>query len=271
MINKDLSYEIVFIPIKNLSVVWRKSQRPFNESWAKHIADNFDPDLFEPLSVTKPNGAGVYHIIEGQHRKAAAEIWLEDPSQSLPCRVIADADPVRAAQIWRGVNKNRKAPRPISDFLVAVEGKEELECAILATVKRAGYRVAEGSKADNNISAVGILRKIYNAYGDFVLYRTLEACRLLWGSDPKGVAGPILGGMAMFINEFGREVENTHLRKVIHGQYKSPFKFVEAAKFERDRSSEPMDIAMSELIRMKYNRGRPEHKRLRRKAEHKDK
>jgi hypothetical protein len=263
----DLStYEIIWLPIKNLSVVWRKSQRPFNEKWAKQIADEFDPDLFEPVIVTKPNGAGVYHMIEGQHRKAGAEIAL-GPTQSIPCRVIGDADPARAARIWRGINKGRKAVRPISDFLVAVEGKEELECAILGIVKKAGYRVIDGGKSDNAISAVGVLRKIYQAYGEIILYHTLSTCRALWGSDPKGVAGPIMGGMAMFINEFHREFEVTHLRKVIQQQYKSPYKFIEAAQFERDRSSEPMDIAMSELIRMKYNRGRPEGKRLKRKPE----
>lgn len=264
MSNNKIDYNITWIPVKNLSVVWRKSQRKFIEHWSKDIAEKFDPDLFEPVIVTKPNGAGIYHVIEGQHRKSAVEM-LYGPNELVPSRVIAEADPARAAQIFRGVNKGRKGVRPIADFLVAVEAKEELECAIMSIVKKAGYRVIEGGKGDNVIAAVAALRKVYNTYGEKVLADTLVTTRLLWGTDPHGVSSPIIVGLAMFINEFNGQIEGSHLRKVIQGQYNSPWKFVEAAEAAKERTSETMEIAMSNLIRMKYNHGRAEHKRLKRK------
>jgi hypothetical protein len=265
MSTKKLEYEITHIAVKNLTVVWRRSQRPFNEAWANKIAEEFDPDKFEPIVVTKPNGEGKFHIVEGQHRKAGLEKAL-GADQQAPCRIVGEADPARAAEIWLGINKGRKAPRPLQEFMVAVEAKREIEVAINQVVKRTGYRIGDSIKGENTISAVGALRKVYNNYGELVLRNTLDACRLLWGSDPGGVAGSIITGMGMFLNEFHLYVDAKHLRKAITGHYNAPWKFVDASRLEADKSSETLDIAMSELLRFRYNRGvRDPSKRLRRK------
>lgn len=261
--DENLNYNITYIPVKNLSVVWRKSQRPYQEAWAKHIADNFDPDKFEPISVTKPNGAGVYHIIEGQHRKGAVEL-LYGPTEQIPCRVISEADPARAAEIWLGINGGRKRVKPITEFLVAIEAKRDTEVAIHAIIKKHGYHIAEAS-TENSIRAVGALRRIYSNYGESILSKTLQACKMIWGSDPHGVSAVILQGMAMFLNEFGSHADAARLRKTITDQYKTPWKFEEAASLAKERSSESLDISMSELIRSKYNRGLPEGKKLKHK------
>jgi len=264
MKKETLEYGIEFIPCKHLSVIWRKSQRPYNEAWAKKIAEDFDPDKYEPISVTKPNGAGIYHIVEGQHRKGAVEM-LWGPETQIACRVIAEADPSRAAEIWLGINKGRKQIRPIVEFMVAVEAAREMEVAINKIVRRAEYHITENTKSDNAIGAVGALRKVYTNYGELTLRKTLDTCRYLWGTDPGGVSGYILTGMSMFLNEFGSYIELSHLRKVIQGQYTSPRKFIDAARVESEKSSETMDVAMSELLRMKYNKGQRDHKKLKRK------
>lgn len=261
----NIDYSITWIQVKDLNVIWRKAQRPFNPKWCQHIADEFDPDKFEPIIVTKPNGQGIYHIVEGQHRKGAMEI-LWGGSERVPCRIIAEADPARAAEIWLGINKGRKAIRPVQEFLVAVEANRDLEVAVNAIVKKAGYFVSDQTKTDNAISAVGALRKIYNLYGKETLYYTLQICRLLWGADPKGSSGAMMTGFAMFLNEWQKYIEAAHLRKVIVNQYKSPWGFLDAAKLESQKSSENLDYAMSELIRAKYNKSmRVESKKLKRR------
>src|SRR5262245_50479388 len=105
---KDLkNFEITYIPAKNISVIWRQSQREYDDRWAQEIADNFDPGKFEPVIVTKPNGVGIYHAIEGQHRtKAVEKLW--GPSEMVPSRIVGEADPARAAEIWLGINAGRK-------------------------------------------------------------------------------------------------------------------------------------------------------------------
>jgi hypothetical protein len=248
-----------------LSVVWAKAQRPYNEKWAKQISAEFDPDKFEPIIVTKPNGAGIYHIVEGQHRKGAVEL-LWGPNEKVPCRVIDHADPARAAEIWLGINKGRKTIRPVQEFIVAITAQRETEVAINALVRRAGYHIGENTAGDNVISAVGALRKIYTNYSDKVLVHTLEACRLLWGSDPHGASGLMLAGLGMFLNEFGDHVDPKRLRMVIQEKYKSPWKLEDAANAHKEKASETSDVAMAEVIRMQYNRAlRDPAKKLKRK------
>lgn len=260
-----IDYKVEWLPLKNLSVVWFKSQRPFNEKWAHKIASEFDPDLFEPMIVTKPNGAGVYHIIDGQHRRKGAEIFASgDLSQKFPCRIIAEADPSRAAKIFLGINEGRRAINPTAAFLVAIEAKRDLEVSINHVVRRAGYHVAD-IRNENCISAVGALKRIYH-YGPEILEDTLKTCRLLWGSDSAGVSGKIISGTGLFVNEFGRYVDSLHLRKSVTGKYGSPGNFLVAARNGREKTFESMDFAMSELIRMTYNKGRPEDKKLKRKV-----
>lgn len=255
-----LNYEITFIPVNKLSVVWAKVQRPFNVNWAKTIAANFDPDKFEPIIVTKPNGEGVYHIVEGQHRKAGFEMWANDSNQQVPCRIIDHGDPAKAAEIWLGINKGRKPVRPITEFLIAVEARREIECTIDAIAKRKGYTVAP-SNSDNIIQAVGALRKVY-LHGERTLGHTLEACRLLWGADPQGVSAAMLTGMGVFINEFHSHVEPVRLKKSVLDKYKSPYRLIEAAQIRRDKSSDPLPIEVSEVIRRAYNYGLKEEKKL---------
>ena len=266
MVKNPMNYELTHIALKNLSVVWRKAQRTLDEKWAKQIADNFDPELFEPVMVTQPNGEGVYHIVEGQHRTQAARFFLNDLNQMVPCRVIGEADPARAAEIWLGINKGRKKVRPVVEFLVAVEAGREVEVACNNIIKKAGYIVIEYAKGDNALVAVGAACKVYKMYGATTLGRTLYLCRQLWGTDPAGVRSPLIRGFGMFINEF-HTFDINHLVKVITAQYKSPWKFWEASVVDAERSSQNLDVAISELVRVRYNKGiRDPSKRLHRKA-----
>lgn len=259
-----IDYEITWIDVTKLSVLWREAQRPFNEKWARQIAEEFDNEKFEPIIVTKPNGAGIYHIIEGQHRKSALEYALGE-NQKAPCRVIGEADPHRAAEIWVGVNKGRKTPRPIQEFLVCVEAQRSTEVAINRIVRRVGFHVSAITGDPYSVKAVGALRRVYATYGAQTLMHVLEACKLMWGDEPQGVSGRIISGLALFINEFHAYVDPERMRSVIVNQYKSPWKFIDAAKVEAEKSSETLDTAMSELVRMKYNKGLHENKKLRRK------
>src|SRR5262245_47168180 len=97
------TYKLEWIPCRNLAVVWPEAQRPYKESVAKKIADNFDPDKFDPCRVTLPNGNGIYHLCEGQHRKSGLEM-LYGPNELCPCIIVEESDPARAAEVFLGIN-----------------------------------------------------------------------------------------------------------------------------------------------------------------------
>src|SRR5262245_65889316 len=111
----DEQTKIEWIPVKQLSVIWVQAQRPYRSNRAQKIADNFDPDKFDPIRVTLPNGNGEYHIVDGQHRKSGVEICFGS-DQRAPCIVLDAEDPAEAARLFRGINGTRWGIDPISNF-----------------------------------------------------------------------------------------------------------------------------------------------------------
>jgi hypothetical protein len=262
--------EIVYIPVKQLSVTWVQTQRPYNEKWARTIADELDPDKFDPIIVTKPNGENIYHIIEGQHRRHALEMYAarlsptgRGDSEQAPCRIVADANPARAAEIWLGINSGRKAVRPIHGFKIAVVAEREPEVAINQLVVNNHFTIAE-QKRKNNISAVSALKIIFERHGRMTLNNVLKSVRLLWDGDPQSVTAPMLKGFGIFIHEFGTHIDNKRLVAKV-GEKWSPFKLAEAAEARKSAANERLDEAISELLIREYNKGLREGLKLRHK------
>lgn len=267
-------YKIEWIAVKHLSVVWVQAQRPYDEKWARAIADDLDPDKFDPIIVTQPNGQGIYHIIEGQHRRHALEIYAEKvggggtaQNEQAPCRIIDEVDPARAAEIWLGINAGRKAVKPITAFLVAVAAQRDIETAINKVLHRLNYKVSP-AKMPFHISAVSALRTIYNRHGLITIEKTVRMLSLMWGGDPQAVSSALLRGTAIFLHEFGDHVNAKRLRQQV-GERFSPWKFKEAAEARKHSTLENLDEAISELLIREYNKGLKEANKLHHKAMHK--
>jgi hypothetical protein len=259
--------EITYIPLKRLSVVWVQSQRPYDPKWAKEIADNLDPDMFDPIIVTKPNGQGIYHIIEGQHRRHGLEMYAAKLSptgkgddECAPCRIVADANPARAAKIWLGVNAGRKAVKPIHGFKVAVVAGDEPEVTINNVVESNSFRIAQVKEIDC-IAAVTALKTVFNRHGKMTLNNVLRALRQIWKGDPAAVASPMLRGFGIFLHEFGSHVDTKRLATRI-GEKWSPYKLAQAAEARKQTSLEKLDEAISELLMREYNKGLKEQSKL---------
>lgn len=253
--------KIVYIPLRQLSVVWVQTQRPHNEKWSDAIANDFDPDKFDPLIVTKPNGEMMYHMVEGQHRRHAfykymaknakpGDVLPED--QKVPCRIVEVDDPARAAEIFLGVNSGRKSISPVHAFNVAVTARREPEVTINNVVVSNGY-VITPNKVINNISAVRALKTVYERHGKVTLNNVLKVIRYLWKGDPAAVHSSMIRGFGLFIHEFGTHTEAKKLFKI--SDRWTPHKLLEAAKVRRDDGGVNMDEAIAEILLREYNRG----------------
>jgi hypothetical protein len=252
----------VFVAVKNLSVIWRQSQRPFVESHAKKIAAEFDPDKFDPPVITRVNGEGQAHIVEGQHRVAAVKIAFGENEQ-LKCRMVDADDPARAAEIFLGINAGRKSIQPVAKFNVSVTALREPETSINKFVVKLGYRIA-ASKSDHCISAVSSMIGIHNRLGMTVLQATLMALDKTWPGDASAFQGDIIQGYAAFINEFAPYLDHKRLADIIPKVF-TPHQLIIAGKLFAEQSNESLTEAMSEVLRSKYNRGLKEGQKLKRK------
>jgi hypothetical protein len=243
----------VFVAVKNLSVIWRQAQRPFQESWAKKIAAEFDTDKFDPPVVTLPNGQGIYHTVEGQHRVWAVRSLFGD-DEVLRCRQVNATDPARAAEIFLGINSGRKSVKPVAKFTVSVTAQREPETAINKLVQRMGYRV-NAAKTPYCISAVNSLIHVHEQQGMVVLQAVLLVLDKSWPGDVTAFQGDMIRGYAVFINEFHPYIITTRLIDVIPKVF-SPNQLIAASRLYADQHKVPLLEGMSETLRAKYNRGR---------------
>ena len=243
--------EYAYVAIKNLSVIWVQAQRPFNEKWAKQIAQEFDPDKFDPPVITKPNGVGVYHVVEGQHRVLAAKEAFGE-SEQLYCRVVNAEEPARAAEIWLGINAGRKAITPIQKFEVSVTAGREPETEINALIRQMGYKISS-YKGEYCISAVSALINVHTRFGRMILKATLLTLDKTWSGDSAAFSGELIKGYALLINEFHHHpVDPRRLAEVISKAF-SPGKLLSAGRLYSEQNIVSVSEGIAETLRAKYN------------------
>jgi hypothetical protein len=245
-------YKLEWIACKQLSVVWVQAQRRLREDRAKEIANNFDPELFNPIRVTLPNGDGLYHICDGQHSKRAVEI-IWGPEEKVPCLVAPEGDPVRAAQLFLRMNTSRRPPDKVDHFKVAVTAQEKTEVAVDRIVRKNGFHVEHGA-AQDSISAVGALLFIYTSCSAKVLDMTLNEVRMVWPNDKNATAGPVLRGFGVFLNEFGSHLQHQRFREMTAKKW-TPGSLIRDAKAGRDLHGGSTTEAMVALLIHNFNKG----------------
>ena len=260
--------QLAFIPVKNLSVVWVEAQRPYVASRAKKIADNFNIYRFDPIKVTMPNGNGIYHIVEGQHRKAAFAMVHGD-EEAAPCIVIPADDPKTAAQHFDGINGLRWRVDPISTFRVRCTAGCANEIAINRIVQQHGYKVGAAREAKTSagarwISSVAALVAVYTIHGPKVLSEVLQILSATWAQDPNGVNGNLIRGYGALLGEFGSKVNWEILKASVKKKY-TPGSLLTLAKQHQEVNGGPMGEAVKKTLLAIYNRAAPADKKLKRR------
>ena len=247
----DKKTEIKWIATEELSVVWTQSQRFLDERFAKNIADNFDPEMFGTLACTLPNGKGIYHLIDGQHRKRSVEIAFGN-GQKVPCQIFQTTDPARAAQLFDEMNSNRKPQQPLDFFRVRVTAGRPDYVAINKIVKDNGWNISR--KGERSITCVNALLSIYRSYGPETLDATLKVLQAAWGADKNAMVASIVRGFGMFMSEHRNKANWQRLHESVAKKY-TPGRFLGAAKAGRELAGGSVASAVKDLLIQTYNRG----------------
>lgn len=241
-----------WIAIKHLSVVWATAQRDFNDRHARKIADAFDPDLFDDLVVTLPNGDGIYHVVDGQHRMAAIRS-LYGEEEKVPCRVVDASDPARAAAIFDKINTGRRLPTGIEKFRVRVTAGSETEVAINKVVTWLGCRI-EHQDGPNSIRAVAALMNVHNSFGLEVLKESLVTIRGAWKDDKGALEGPIIEGFGSLIGEHRGHLDWARLREKTAAAY-TPGRLLGQAKGDKEALGGRISDGVRRVLIRNYNQG----------------
>jgi Family of unknown function (DUF6551) len=250
--------KIEWIPVKQLCVIWVQAQRPLDEKRAQEIADNFDPEMFGTISVTKPNGEGIYHTIDGQTRRRAVEI-LYGSAERVPCEIYNVTDPARAAHMFDKINSNRRLPQMLDFFRVRVTAGDEDEVTVDKIVKANGMRV--GPKADGAVACVSAMLFVYRSFGGDTLDSTFKILQATWGKqDQHAFEAPFVRGYGEFLSEY-RKANWQRLSEKIAKRY-SPGAFIGAAKMGRDVEGGSIASNIKRILLATYNRGLPPSQQL---------
>jgi hypothetical protein len=245
---------IEYIPVKNLSTIWKESQRPLNKTAAGAIAANFDDDMLGVLAVTLPNGHGIYHVIDGQHRRAAVEEKFGQ-DMKVPCEVFDAVDPARAAVLFDAINSNRKSVRPIDTFKIRRTGEYETEVEIDKIIRAAGYRI-DSARIPKVIGCVEALRYVYTRCGAQTLQDTLKLIQASWGvNDPNAVHASIVKGYGIFLLQHGA-ANWGRVKQVMIKKY-TPGSLIVAARVRVQNEGGQLHEAIKYLLVTRYNHGTP--------------
>lgn len=222
--------KIVHIKAKYIRVVWEAAQRPFDPKHAAYIAENFDPELFDPISVTKANEHGEHHVTRGQHRVAAFKLVF-DEEQMIPCIVGAADDEVSAADSFLHEAESHQPLKTVDRFLVAVTARRANEVAIKKIVEQCGYQIGSQVKPDM-ICAVAALLSVYKKHGSAVLRQTLRTLHSTWGANHDSVREGMIRGYGEFLAAYMSQVNYDILHSCMAKRRVSPGSLMAMAQHE---------------------------------------
>ena len=129
-----------FAPIEALAVddtYQRSIEGGSSQKLIVKIAENWDWRLCLPLLVSRRGGQ--LYVIDGQHRKEAAELRGDIPH--LPVVVFDFDDPKAEAALFVAANRSRRAMSKLDDFHAAVVAGDARAIAANEVVRAAGLTV----------------------------------------------------------------------------------------------------------------------------------
>lgn len=171
-------------------------------SWVKQIAENFDPDLLQPLRVNLRRWDGDrYVVMDGQHRLLAVRRlgWHE---QKLPCIVYDNLPYEVEAKLFDTQGYSR--PLTPAERFKSELSRHEPEAAIIdGMVRRAGFQInfADSTLDGGRITSVQTLRRVLRKYRSGTLAETLAVIAEGLGTE-HGPKGQLIDGMGVFLGRY---------------------------------------------------------------------
>lgn len=257
-------HPIEWIPVGQISVVWAAAQRALNETTVGSITESLDPDAFGTLLITLPNGAGIYHCIDGQNRREAVErLW--GAKEMVPCQIVNVTDPARAADLFSKVNSGRVKPDAISRFAVSVTAGYAVETEINDLFKTLGYRVSN-QRAEGTIRAVVACISVHKRLGIATLRDTLLILSSCWGRAPEVTDSQLIRGVSQFLSVYGHQADHRRVVDRISREY-TPARLLGAAKALKSLTRGSVADNVTSLIATSYDVGLRKDNQLKKRDE----
>ncbi len=248
---QDPRFELVPLGALNVDMTYQKE---LNLGWARKIARDFDPAVFEEPQVSK-RADGSYWLLDGQHRcRGLRELGMPD-DHPVRCKVRTGLTVSDEAAIYWKLNKLRKNTKAVETFKAQLAAGDPRAKAIEEVVRRAGLRLLlSGHRAGpGQIEAVDSLGFIYDRGGADLLYETLDILRAAWPDEASAFRGEIIRGAGVFVSRYRGEYAVTRVIHVL-GRV-TPSTLVRRGAAQRSEHGGDSRTGTARAIRAIYNKG----------------
>lgn len=233
-----------------------KYQREETPGWITWLAEHWKDSAVGVLTVSR-RADGLYYVIDGQHRLAAAR---RTGRHLVPCEIWANLSDSEEADKFLDLNTTRNV-RAIDRFRAAVEAGHPDQCEIQKIVHDAGWHISDESH-DAAIRAVAALEEVYGASKNpdkerhpDTLTLTLHVVTKAWGFDRDATAGFLLQGLGRFLHRYNELVDVDVLIRKLAKYDGGPLALVGRSKELRALVRTTVPNCVAEMLVEVYNVG----------------
>lgn len=174
-------------------------QGTFDQKWADHIADHWDPEVYGVVEVSYRDGS--YYVYNHQHVLAAARKRLVP---TLRCYVRQGLCVQQEAQGWLTSNLAVKSKSGSDRFRLRLQALDETTVEVAAVCDDLGITIRFGSRSGaGETKAVGAMTTLLRRGGRLLLTRTLLAAQAAWPEDRLALSSAIIRSVGDFIWVYG--------------------------------------------------------------------
>lgn len=191
------------------------AQRAFNKQHANKISKNFDENMMQPITVSYRDGK--YYILDGQHRKYAAEKHNNGPV-SLECKIYYGLTLDDEVAIFKALNAGVKIPKTEDIMHVDYLNDECYAKDIVGACNEFGYSCSFGDKyrdydvkSGKTIVASYSLKNAYEKLGHDGFRDMLEIISESWGNSTNGIRAEMIRCLAIFLEKYAKDIDKKRL------------------------------------------------------------
>ena len=227
----------------------------------ERIVNSFDPRLANEVKVSFRDGK--FYVFDGAHTLSALKRIHGEDSFMVDCKVyygLSYEDEAYLFALQSGESKDVAFNTRLRALMIS--GSQEAT-DFRAHTARAGFQLADGagSATKNTIAAIAKAYRLYKEYGPEQYVQILQLIADTWNGAAWSVTGYLLGGVAVFLREYGEEYSRGRFIKRLRSATYETLRD-EARRQQRGSSDVAHALAIVKLYNLTGGRGTVDPRRL---------
>ena len=250
---------------KRMPAAWLETdfsyQRKIDAARVERIVNSFDPRLANEVKVSFRDGK--FYVFDGAHTLSALKRIHGEEAFMVDCKVyygLSYEDEAYLFALQSGESKDVAFNTRLRALMIS--GSQEAT-DFRAHTARAGFQLADGagSATKNTIAAIAKAYRLYKEYGPEQYVQILQLIADTWNGAAWSVTGYLLGGVAVFLREYGEEYSRARFIKRLRGATYEMLR-EEARRQQRGSSDVAHALAVAKLYNLTGGRGTVDPRRL---------